>query len=43
MHVKPGYDRHQGLLYSSGIANPRESLAPSGGGPAHAIFARDKL
>ena len=34
MHIKPGYDRHQGLLYSSGIATTRESLAPSGGGPS---------
>jgi hypothetical protein len=33
MHVKPGYDRHRGLLYSSGITTTRESLAPSGGGP----------
>src|SRR3954449_11767089 len=34
MHIKPGYDRHQGLLYSSGFATTRESLAPSGGGPS---------
>jgi hypothetical protein len=33
VHVKPGYDRHRGLLYSSGIATLRESLALSGGGP----------
>ena len=34
MHIEPGYDRHQGLLYSSGIATLRESLALSGGGPS---------
>src|SRR3954449_5327508 len=34
MHIEPGYDRHQGLLSSSGIATTRESLAPSGGGPS---------
>jgi hypothetical protein len=39
----PAYDRHRGLLSSSGFANSRESLAPSGGGPSvHAIFARVK-
>ena len=33
VHVKPGYDRHRGLLYSSAVIDSRESLALSEGGP----------
>ena len=42
MHIKPGYDRHQGLLSSSGIATSRESSrAEPEGARVHAIFARE--
>ena len=41
MHIKPGYDRHQGLLCSSGNLPPRASLSRRAEeARVHAIFAR---
>ena len=44
MHIKPGYDRHQGLLYSSGTCHlARVSRAEPEEALVHAIFARDAI
>jgi hypothetical protein len=42
MQIKPGYDRHQGLLRVSAVAIRANHLAPSRRGPVLAIFARDE-
>jgi hypothetical protein len=39
MHIKPGYNRHQGLLRVPAIAYRANHLAPRKGARVHAIFA----